>query len=223
MQKETSTSFFSTYLKQFFLELLAPAHCVICEKKLYNNEFICKDCFERIEFNEYPLIFHEEMIYYYGITKYKGVMEEVIKKFKFQNYKVLSEKLGDMVIDFTKKHNIQFDIIGFIPMTKKELFERGYNQTFLIAKDVSKKTGVPVLNNIFKVKETLRQSQLSRKEREENIKGAFLIKDETLKDKNVLIVDDVYTTGNTAREISKSFKKNRCKNIYFVALTQTLD
>ena len=47
--------------------------------------------------------------------------------------------------------------------------------------------------------------------------------DVMLKDKDVLIVDDVYTTGNTAREISKSFKKNRCKNIYFVALAQTLD
>jgi len=129
--KETSTSFFSTYLKQFFLELLAPAHCVICEKKLYNSEFICEDCFDRIEFNEYPLIFHEEMIYYYGITKYKGVMEEVIKKFKFQNYKVLSEKLGDMVIDFTKRQNIQFDIIGFIPMTKKSFLKEGTTKHFL--------------------------------------------------------------------------------------------
>ena len=223
MQKETSTSFFNTYLKQFFLELVTPAHCVVCGKKLYDNEFICKNCFDRIEFNEYPLIFHEEMIYYYGITKYKGVMEEVIKKFKFQNYKVLSKKLGDMVIDFAKKENIHFDMIGFIPMTKKELFERGYNQTFFIAKDVSQKTGVPILKNIFKVKETQRQSKLSKKEREENIKGAFIVKDEAIKDKDVLIVDDVYTTGNTAREISKSFKKNRCKNIYFVALAQTLD
>jgi Predicted amidophosphoribosyltransferases len=221
MQKETLIYLYNSYIKEFFLELVAPAYCVTCGKKLYNSNFVCEDCKNKIKFLEYPLILHQEMVYYYGMTNYYGVMEELIKKFKFEGYKVLSSFFSNLVFNFVNDNKLDFDFIGYIPMSKGEFESRGYNQTYLIAKELSRLSGKPVINKVHKVKETKKQTDLKRDERLENLKNAFSV--EGIYNGNVLIVDDVYTTGSTAHEITKAFK-NKCKgNIYFVTLAKTIN
>jgi len=218
MQEKTLNYFYNYYIKEFFLELIAPAHCVVCGKKLFNR-FVCDNCAAKIKFKEYPLIFHEEMVYYYGMTDYSGVIKTLITKFKFENYRVLSKFFSNLILKFLETQKISFDTIAFVPMTHKELIERGYNQTYLIAKEISSVTGKPILTRLSKIRETERQTKLSKKEREINIKNAFYLQEEVNKD--ILVIDDVYTTGSTAKEICKTLKKNNKNNkIYFLAIAQ---
>ncbi|WP_156785892.1 ComF family protein [Caldisericum exile] len=149
-------------------------------------------------------------------------MEELIKKFKFEGYKVLSKFFSPLILNFIELNNIKFDFVSFVPMSKKEFRARGYNQTYLLAKDISLKTKKPIIENLYKIRETKKQTNLSKKERIENLKNAFIVEGEY--SGNILIFDDVYTTGSTAKEVTKAFKKSiKNGNIYFVALSQTFN
>ena len=93
--------------------------------------------------------------------------------------------------------------------------ERGYNQSLIIAKEISKQTQIPIEDKCLnKIKNNVRQSTLSKQERIQNVEGAYKLKNGNLiKDKSVLIIDDIYTTGSTAKECYKILKQERVKKI----------
>ncbi len=112
------------------------------------------------------------------------------------------------------------DCIVYVPMTKKSLNARGYNQTKLLAKAVSKRTGTPVIYDaVQKVKDTAAQKGLTHRERRENLKGAFkAVKRESLAGKSVLVIDDVLTTGATADEVCSAILKAGAAQVYFASV-----
>ena len=112
------------------------------------------------------------------------------------------------------------DCIVYVPMTKKSLNARGYNQTKLLAKAVSKRTNTPVIYDaVEKVKDTAAQKGLTRRERRENLKGAFkAVKRESLAGKSVLVIDDVLTTGATADEVCSAILKAGAAQVYFASV-----
>ena len=99
----------------------------------------------------------------------------------------------------------KYDIIIIVPISKQRKQDRGYNQSELIAKEISKIIKVPIKRKmIYKVKNTVPQSTLNKKQREENAKGAYEAPSTTkLKNRKILIIDDIYTTGNTVNECAK--------------------
>ena len=202
------------------LNILFPPHCLICGKET-NGEGICDDCKKTIEYLNYPLIEHKKNIYFYAIAKYSGVMEKAVKILKYKKRKIIAKDLSKIIIHFVEEQGIHFDYVAFIPMTRFEQTERGFNQTYLLAKEVSTAYQIPILMSLKKVKRTDKQVGLNKKEREENLKGAFRMEEAVKGD--VLIVDDVYTTGSTAREITKTMVRKTKSNIYFVALSRKID
>ena len=100
----------------------------------------------------------------------------------------------------------KYDIILIVPISKKRLKERGYNQTELIAKEIAKITKIKIEKNVLlKIKNTLPQSTLNREEREKNVKGVYAARRiDKIKGKRILIIDDIYTTGNTVNECAKT-------------------
>jgi competence protein ComFC len=206
-------------IKQTFIDFIFPPHCIICGKET-KNENICENCKGKIKFMEYPLIWHDDRKYFYAITHYEGVMEEIIKKMKFNGLKSLSKDLSSILSNFIDQENISFDVVGYVPMTRKELLDRKFNQTYLIAKEISKLYNKPLIKGLNKLKTTRKQVGLSKKEREENLKNAF-----TLEEKirgNILLVDDVYTTGSTAKELTKSIYGKTDGNIIFIAISRRI-
>ncbi len=203
-----------------FLNILFPPHCLICGKET-DGESICNDCKKRIEYFEYPLIEHRKNIYFYAIAKYSGVMEKAVKILKYKKKKIIAKDLSKIIIDFIKKQEICFDYVAFVPMTRFEQSERGFNQTYLLAKEISTVYHVPVLTYLKKVKNTKKQVGLNGKERKENLKSAF--KMEKGVNGSILIIDDVYTTGSTAREITKTVTRKTKSSIYFVALSRKMN
>lgn len=202
------------------LNLLLPSHCLICGKNT-DEENICSNCKEKIRYLEYPLIEHKKNIYFYAITQYKGIMEESIKILKFRKRKIIAKDLASIIIDFVSKEKMQFEHIGFVPMTHSETRERGFNQTYLMAKKISKTNKIPILNGLNKIKETKKQIGLSKRERKENLKSAFKMTGNI--EGNIMIIDDVYTTGNTADEITKAIARKTKSNIYFIALSRKIN
>ena len=95
-----------------------------------------------------------------------------------------------------------------MPVSKQRFKERGYNQAELIAKQISKFTGKELVTNcLYKNKNIIAQSTLNKEEREENIKGVYILKNqEKLLNKKVLLIDDIYTTGSTANECCRVIK-----------------
>ena len=102
-----------------------------------------------------------------------------------------------------------------LPLHPKRLRERGFNQAELLARVIARYTDIPVFNGLIRVKHTEHQTLLDKAHRKKNLAGAFMInKASKLLDKTVLLVDDVYTTGATASESSKTLLEAGAKAVY---------
>lgn len=129
--------------------------------------------------------------------------------FKFFHQKGVIEVLAESLAYKLKDSQTEFDFIIPVPITKKDLFARGYNQSAVLAKALSRLTKKEaLLDAVIKIRETLPQRTLTRRERIKNVAGAFSLREpQKFLNKKVLIVDDVVTTGATLREIAYLFKK----------------
>ncbi|MEA3485117.1 MAG: ComF family protein [Candidatus Aerophobetes bacterium] len=158
-------------------------------------------------------------------TLYKGVMKKAIHLFKYERKMNLIQgmkKIVKIYLDNNRGIFPYLDLVVSVPLHRKKLKERGFNQAELLAKVIAKHFNLKLVkNNLKRVKSTQSQAKLSKRERIENIKKAFLIKNtERFRGKSVLLVDDVYTTGTTVNEIAKILKRAKAKNIYVFTLAR---
>lgn len=119
----------------------------------------------------------------------------------------------------------KYDIIIIVPISKQRKKDRGYNQSELLAKEISKIIKIPIATKVlYKIKNTVPQSSLNKKEREKNVKGVYKVKNITkLYDKKILIIDDIYTTGNTLNECAKALIQQGIKKANIGVLTIAKD
>lgn len=115
-----------------------------------------------------------------------------------------------------------YDIILPVPISKKRYKQRGYNQTELIAREISKRAGIELVTNcVYKERNNVPQSTLNKEDRIENVKNTYIIKNsKIIKDKRVIILDDIYTTGSTVNECSKLLKQNNVKEILVMTIAK---
>jgi ComF family protein len=126
-------------------------------------------------------------------------------KFNDQSYLYLT------IVNFLLKNKKIFEILKSydtiipVPISKKRRKERGYNQSELIAREIAKRMQITYNNQcLFKTKNIVEQSKLNKEERQKNIQGVYEIRNvQILKNKKILLVDDIYTTGSTANECCK--------------------
>lgn len=114
-------------------------------------------------------------------------------------------------------------LITFTPLYWRRQAQRGYNQSELLAQEVSKRVNLPVIDLLIKTKQTKRQADLSGKERRENLKQVFKAKSEKLKvikGKTIILIDDVYTTGSTLNECGRVLKKAGAKAIWGLVISR---
>ena len=148
-----------------------------------------------------------------AVGVYEGTLSEAIHILKYQKRQAMVKHLNDLMPDFLLQRFAQSDIIIPVPLHKKRLNERGFNQSLLIAHYMSKSLNIPLyVNGLQRTRWTRPQIELTREERLKNVRGAFAVKAglkpaTTIKGKNVILVDDVYTTGATVNECAKVLKK----------------
>ena len=123
---------------------------------------------------------------------------------------------------YVQGENFDFDIITFIPATKDSMKKRGYNQSELLAKHIGKNMNIDVKGYLSKIKETKDQIGLTEEMRWLNSMNSFSLKNQyPLKGKNVLLVDDVITTGATAFSCAKEIKKGGAKNVIILTAAKS--
>lgn len=131
--------------------------------------------------------------------------------YKFNEKPYLNKIFSSLINKYQKNYlNFNFyDIIIPVPISKKRLKNRGYNQSLLYAKDISKENNIQLENKvIIKIKNNNAQSSLNKEEREQNVQGVYkVINSKKVKNKKILLLDDIYTTGSTLNECSKELIK----------------
>ena len=153
----------------------------------------------------------------YIYLQYEGIIRRLILKYKFKEEAYLYKTFVNFLLKNKKLFEKikKYDTIIPVPISKKRYKIRGYNQSELIGKELAKKLKINIETEyLFKVKNIIEQSKLSKEERTKNIQGVYkLINKEKLENKKILLIDDVYTTGSTVNECSKILRKANPKKI----------
>jgi competence protein ComFC len=220
------------------IDFVVPRFCIACKCKLVSHEqFICASCLSQIKelsTSEINNEFKRKFISTIFIDAYtslfifeeKGVLQDLIHALKYnQKFKVgifLGKLVGDKKKEVLTKWNI--DLIIPIPLFNLKKIERGYNQADYIGKGLKKSLRIKLDTAIAKrIKNTVSQTKLSSIERSENMRDAFVIrKFNRIMGKNILIVDDVITTGITVLELARKLKEKGANKVYSLSVATPL-
>ena len=180
--------------------------CRKCGDKVNEYTFYCNNC-KAVEHN-FDRVF--------CCTKFDGVAKHMIYELKYGEAKYLAKIMAMFMKEkFENACRESVDLIIPVPLSKERMKSRGYNQAELIANYLSKLLNIKTQNSVLRVKNTPTQTHLTRDERRANLLGAFDILDKNIfKNKTILLVDDVCTTGSTIDEISKLLKKCKAKAVF---------
>ena len=197
--------------------------CLICGCSK-TDDLLCKTCLKDVQFLSCFAHKIYEKIPIYSATIYDKNIKSLIQMLKFKHKKSASKPLTNILFNYYKKINLKDDfIIIYPPSFFIKSAQRGYNHMFLIAKEFSKLTGFKVNNKIIiKIKPT--KPQYKAKDRRKNIKGSFKINQKELsklKDKKLLLIDDITTSGATLEEIINCFLKLNFNNITCLTISKT--
>ncbi len=177
--------------------------CLYCGMPLSDESDYCNRCqYSKASFvkNRSPLV-------------YDGVVKGLIYSLKFGKKKYIAQTLGALMADRFLECDMRADIIVFVPMTAKEEKKRGFNQSELLAYEVGKRLNIPVLPALIKIKDTSAQKELRGKDRATNLEGAFACAFEQVKNRSILLVDDIFTTGATANECANTLLKAKAREV----------
>ena len=191
------------------LNLIYPNVCGFCNK-----------CKVKIRNNQINVIIKPRNKYFkelISIFKYEGIIRDKILQYKFEDKAYMYNTFAKIILKNEKICGLlkKYDIIIPVPIHKKRKAQRGYNQTQLIASKISKYVEIKLCDDVLiKSKNTIAQSKLNKNKRKQNIKGAFkILNSEKIQGKNILLFDDIYTTGSTVNECSKILTRAGAKRI----------
>lgn len=212
--------------------IVAGSLCYTCIKQLelFNYENKCKKCLNNCN-NEKCTNCNDSYVIKqsFACLKYNMITSSLIKNFKHKDQTILQPFFTQLLCKTAKQElkNIKVDIVCPMPLHYYRALFRRYNQSSLLAKDVALFLHAKFLYNlVLKIRHTKSQSLLTRKERLTNLQNAFVFNKklkENIKGKNVLIIDDVITTGTSANEVAKQIVKNGAKNVYVLCVAKSLN
>ncbi len=208
--------------------------CLNCRNETAENNGFCHNCFSKLPFVQEPLckicgaendgIFEmcskclkeDQRIWKKGISlmRLEGIGQQLVHRLKYGNETALARALGKIAAEKLKKTDLDFDCIVPIPLHWTRRLTRGYNQTALLAKVISKEIQIPAINILKRTKYTKRQAVLGRKKRLKNLDGAFAVKNRmNCENRKILLIDDVMTTGTTLSIATKTLLDQKAANV----------
>jgi len=222
-------------LLRSFLDLLFPPQCFSCNKRLENSkniicttcsssliqlENICPVCGNKLTPGECSYCksnnwYFEKVI---SLFPYNRVVQDLIHNFKYNELTKISNLFAEYFSKFILEQNsfAHIDLVLPVPIHSVRKRARGYNQAEFISRKIARLTAAEHLPNLVRRKRfTLTQTRLTKNERKANVADAFTLKKGyDISDKNVLLVDDVFTTGSTVNSISKLLRESNCGKVY---------
>jgi ComF family protein len=232
------------------IDFFFPPKCLFCGNGLGElpDDHPCPLCTERIKFFSYPrcprcgLGFGDtpgedhlcskcltEERYFTrarAIGPYEGLMADAIHRFKYQGASRLAKPLGTFLAEYEDSEFpfSEFELILSVPLHPRRLRQRGFNQSLLLARCVSRAHSIPLdFASLQRTRHTEPQTQLSGPERQKNIRGAFEVRRAgAIAEKHILLIDDVFTTGSTVQECAKVLLKAGAKQVDVLTLAKAM-
>lgn len=222
-----------------FIKWLYPDKCASCGNlmDIHKNEWLCRNCKDAFTEISGPVCkkcgaFHcccpkGESFYFnknISFFLYDETMRKAIHDFKYGKKLSQGRALGKLMADSLIKSNIDlkdYDYILPVPIHRERLRERGFNQSEILAMEISEKTKIPLNTKIVKrIKDTIPQSTLSYEGRVRNVKNSFKIsKANYVCNRNIILIDDIFTTGSTLDAVSKALKEKGASKILSLTLS----
>ncbi|MDO8601428.1 MAG: ComF family protein [bacterium] len=213
-------------LKNFILDMFFPKFCLSCQKE---GDYLCQDCKATLGISGFHQKYKTSNLsdLYYPLSYQNKFIQNLIKKFKDEPLvKELAPTLSSLIIEHFQLADQKSDFKDFIliplPLVKRRLKWRGYNQAEEIGKYLAEFFQIPLVSDVLiKIKTTLPQIELAKEKREENIRSAFAIKNpDLIQGKKILLVDDIYTTGATMEECARILREAGAKEIIGIVVAR---
>lgn len=226
-------------MKIGLLDLIYPVKCPFCGT--VTGDGICEACRKRIRKIEEPYCMKcgkpvpsVEQEYCYDCSRkthefeegrsiwvHKSPVSDALYAFKYQNRRIYGEifgrELAELYGGYLREKEIH--LIVPVPLHRKKRQSRGYNQAEIIARILSERTGIPIDTRLLvRRRATVPQKQLNDKARRKNIRGAFAARGQ-VKGQNLVLVDDIYTTGSTLDEAARILRRAGAQKVFFLTIS----
>lgn len=225
---------------RFLLDLVFPPRCVNCQVA---NSWLCAACRQEITFIDgavcdrcgtpmpvtgvggCPQCQHNPLQFIDGIRSAayfeNNPVRPAIHFLKYRNHKAIAAILGEIMADTYQRYGLETDVIVPVPLHAARLRERGYNQCELLAREVSSLLQLPVdTTSLQRIRPTKSQMKLGATERHQNVIDAFACRDQALTGRNVLLIDDVCTTGSTLDACACALKQAGVISVWGITLAK---
>ena len=226
-------------LKGIALDILFPKRCVGCGSE---GDFICHSCRQALLRIAPPICpmcgrpqasgilcpdcvsWQAEIDGIRSPFRFEGVMRQAIHQLKYRNLRALAAPLAELLADYLITSPVPAEVLVPVPLHKKRLRERGYNQSGLLARELSKLTSLPVAEDyLIRQQHTSPQARTSNVgERYSNVAGAFACRNHGLRNKQVLLIDDVSTSGATLDACAAALKAAGAASVWGLVMAREI-
>lgn len=208
------------------LDLLFPPKCPFCGRLLEKDDLLCSDCCRDLPWltgaqARRPVELTQGCL---SVLRYQDKVRSAIHGFKFRGRSARSAAFGTLMAQCASDHALTADLITWPSLSKKRLRERGYDQSRLLALEMGKRLGLPVLRTLRKAHRPAQSGIQGPAARRANLLGAYTaIEPEAFRGKTLLLVDDVLTTGATLSECAKTLRLAGAEAVVCVTLARAGD
>lgn len=155
---------------------------------------------------------------------FDGLIRDAVHEFKYRNLKALAPSLAGLVNGYIKDNPVPGDVLVPVPLHRKRLLERGYNQSALLARELGRLNGLPVIEDcLIRCKYTSSQARSAGiNERQHNVTDAFACRDGRLTGKKIILIDDVSTSGATLNTCAGVLKASGAETVWGLVIAMEL-
>jgi len=211
---------------EFLLELFYPrrAECMGCGSRsgMERND-MCESCRERMAKSWVGIKPPDKELKISGAAyayRYGSPAGGMVRKLKYSGVTLLADEMAKELAKAVGMLRIRDAVVTFVPMHPKRERRRGFNHSELLAERAAERLGFECRNLLMRTRNAPQQARLSKEERINNLKGAFRVPDkliEQVKGRNILLIDDVFTTGATAKSCAEALLEAGAEKVYFAA------
>ena len=199
--------------------IFPQVECWNCKAQIYNNMPLCPDCYKEFEKLKKKGCITGEFVKGHVIYLYEGIVKEMIVEFKYKNKRYYGAFFAELMAKQVKMMGIEFSAVIPVPAHRKRKWMRGYNQAAILAKEISKICDIYYDDKFLtRIKNTLPMKEINQKERLLQLQDAFVVRNDK-NYKNILIIDDIYTTGSTIDACGKVLYQANIDQVIFIVFS----
>ncbi len=222
-------------------DYIYPARCAVCDSALEKGQKgICTECRTKVKYIGknvccvcgLPVKRNVEKCEECRVRKHNfsggrsalsyDFIGDSVFRFKYSNRTEYANFYAECIVGQCKEwiDAVRADAVIPVPLHKKRLAKRGYNQAEVLAQAISARTGIPCISDLCeRTRNTVAQKFFDRRDRQINVKKAFIVRENGVKLNTIIVVDDIFTTGSTIDSLSECLLKAGVKRVYFLTIT----